>query len=550
DPVATGTTNVTGAYDAFLIKLDSSGVFSWGRHFYGSNTSSEKLNSIAVTGDGDVFMTGQARLLINMKDHNGNLITTINPTASNTNNALDIYLYRLNTNGGLEMSTHIGGTVGGYNSPSTPPNYEAGTHLNIHGGYLYLSANTTIANRLDAQKIDFNPAPFTINGLTDYLSNINETITATLTKYFVCTDNSSVSFLSSIVSTCPNNYLQYIPNPNNSNYSYQWNCSSLGISSDSAILKIANPSAALGGKVMNLQMTDVNGCYKHVYAPIDGSALSAPSVSLTSSITDLCNGDTYTCTATGSNVKWYANATDTIPVASGNTYSYTPVLQQTTAMAIYAATTNTVTGCEDPRAVHSFTVGVIPQTYIDSTQSGPFVGCANGQSRYVQVITPLNLFAKIYPDSLSNTQIGFTNSWWDLGSHYDLTIPDTITVWIETEGTIGQPSIPCGSIRFPLTFILNDCSVTAISESSINSNVFKIYPNPANDVITINYDGLKETNSSIEIINTVGQTLIKQDVANETSQNINVSNLSNGIYFVQIKQNGKSIATKKLVINK
>lgn len=89
--------------------------------------------------------------------------------------------------------------------------------------------------------------------------------------------------------------------------------------------------------------------------------------------------------------------------------------------------------------------------------------------------------------------------------------------------------------------------VTVVNSAKFD---FSIYPNPANDVITINYDGLNEANSSIEITNTVGQIIMKQDVANETLKNINVSNLSNGIYYVQLKQNGKSIATKKLVINK
>lgn len=548
DPAVSGTTN-SNAENIFLIKLNSSGVFAWGRHFYGSVSSAETLNSIAVTGGGDIFMTGQARLRIYVYDHNANYVADINPTALNNNNALDIFLYRLNTNGGLEMTTHFGGSGNTAGSSAPLTNYERGVNLNLHNGNLYLSANTTILRNFNAENIDFNPAPFTFDGLTDYLSsdNNNQNSVATLTKYFVCTDNSSVGFPSSIVGTCPNKYLQYTPNPNNSTYSYHWNCASLGISSDSAILNIANPSAAFGGKIMNLQMTDANGCYKHLSAPIDGSGLSAASVSITSSATNLCNGNAYTFTATGSNVKWYANASDTISVASGNTYTYTPLLQQTTPMAIYASTTNTSTSCEEPRALHSFTVGVVPQPKLDSINSGPFVGCADGQPRYLNVFTNVNIF----PDSLSNTIIGNTSSWWDLGSYYNMNTPDTITVWIEALGYIGPTnSIPCESIRYPVHFILINCNVTSISESSMISNTFKIYPNPANDVITINYDGLTEINSSIEITNTVGQIIMKQDVANETLKNINVSNLSNGIYFVQLKQNGKSIATKKLVINK
>ncbi len=546
DPAVSGATN-SSAENIFLTKLYSDGSFVWGRHFYGAVSTSELVNGLAVTDGGDVFITGQARPRINVETQGGSYVWTINPTALNNNNALDIFLYRLNTFGDIEMATSFGGSGSTPNSSSPSTNYERGVNLNLHNDNLYLSATTTILRNFNAENIDFNPAPFTFDGLADYLSSTNGESTATLTKYYVCSDNSSVAFPSSIVGTCPNKYLQYTPNPNNSTYSYHWNCASLGISSDSAILNIANPSTAFGGKIMNLQMTDANGCYKHLSAPIDGSGLSAASVSITSSATNLCNGNAYTFTATGSNVKWYANASDTISVASGNTYTYSPLLQQTTPMAIYASTTNTSTSCEEPRALHSFTVGVVPKPILDSINSGPFVGCADGQPRYVNVFTSV----KIFGDSLSSTEIGSTSSWWDLGSQYNMNTPDTITVWIEGQGYIGPTnSIPCESIRYPVRFILINCNVTSISESSMISNTFKIYPNPANDVITINYDGLNETNSSIEITNTVGQIIMKQDVANETLKNITISNLSNGIYFVLLKQNGKSIATKKLVINK
>lgn len=138
-----------------------------------------------------------------------------------------------------------------------------------------------------------------------------------------------------------------------------------------------------------------------------------------------------------------------------------------------------------------------------------------------------------------------TYTWNPGGNGSSIVVSPTVTT---TYSLTGVSEYGCEA-NTVLTQSVSVC--TGINNLSANENLMlQIYPNPANDVITINYDGLKETNSSIEIINTVGQTLIKQDVANETSQNISVSNLTSGIYFVQIKQNGKSIATKKLVINK
>lgn len=107
------------------------------------------------------------------------------------------------------------------------------------------------------------------------------------------------------------------------------------------------------------------------------------------------------------------------------------------------------------------------------------------------------------------------------------------------------PSVGCKSTSSCTNVTV---SVTQISENEL-MNLY-IAPNPANDHITIKLDGLTGNNSSIEILNTVGQILLKEDIANELSKNISVSDLSSGIYFVLLKQNGKSIATKKLLINK
>jgi len=90
---------------------------------------------------------------------------------------------------------------------------------------------------------------------------------------------------------------------------------------------------------------------------------------------------------------------------------------------------------------------------------------------------------------------------------------------------------------------------TDVSSFEKINNEFIIYPNPASDNITINFESLTIAYSTIEVINTVGQIILKEETKNELSKNLSLSNLSNGIYFVQLKQNGKPIYTKKLVIN-
>ena len=81
------------------------------------------------------------------------------------------------------------------------------------------------------------------------------------------------------------------------------------------------------------------------------------------------------------------------------------------------------------------------------------------------------------------------------------------------------------------------CNTTDVSE--VTSNL-SIYPNPVNDVITIEGSYI-----SIEIVDLFGKVVLSSG----TQKVIDVSSLSNGVYFANIK-NQKSIIVKKITISK
>lgn len=88
----------------------------------------------------------------------------------------------------------------------------------------------------------------------------------------------------------------------------------------------------------------------------------------------------------------------------------------------------------------------------------------------------------------------------------------------------------------------NTCDVTELNENNAQSTV-TIYPNPANNVVKImNTDGM--TISMVEVIDVLGRTLI----SSENSDEINVSNLTEGQYFVKIQ--GETTLVRKLSISK
>lgn len=102
-----------------------------------------------------------------------------------------------------------------------------------------------------------------------------------------------------------------------------------------------------------------------------------------------------------------------------------------------------------------------------------------------------------------------------------------------------------------LTFILNINQANAINQNSINNNLISVYPNPANDYLHINFNGVDiEKVKEIKIVNTIGQVVFIDSQKIVDNQKIDVSGLSNGVYLLQLTNyNNNIIQTKKIIIN-
>jgi len=92
---------------------------------------------------------------------------------------------------------------------------------------------------------------------------------------------------------------------------------------------------------------------------------------------------------------------------------------------------------------------------------------------------------------------------------------------------------------------LKNCKIEA-DISSIDYNAkqeVKIYPNPANETITIS--GIAQ--GKVGIFNSLGQLLINSEI--QGTSNINTSTLHPGIYLLKI-EHGNEVTFEKLIINK
>jgi hypothetical protein len=87
------------------------------------------------------------------------------------------------------------------------------------------------------------------------------------------------------------------------------------------------------------------------------------------------------------------------------------------------------------------------------------------------------------------------------------------------------------------------CFLGVEKETPIN---FSVYPNPADDFIGINVEA-NGNSVDMELYNILGERILSNSLGHGNNQ-IDVSNLTNGVYFCTILKNGNAVETKKIVI--
>ena len=95
-----------------------------------------------------------------------------------------------------------------------------------------------------------------------------------------------------------------------------------------------------------------------------------------------------------------------------------------------------------------------------------------------------------------------------------------------------------------LYFVIEHASILNIEETKLDQLV-KVFPNPVVDVVTVDVGNLSI--DKVTVRNIIGQTVQMVNFKNTQTQNIDVSHLNSGVYFVEvIASNGESI-TKKVI---
>lgn len=105
--------------------------------------------------------------------------------------------------------------------------------------------------------------------------------------------------------------------------------------------------------------------------------------------------------------------------------------------------------------------------------------------------------------------------------------------------------------EFVKVVVKYDTSPDGINEAILNNiSVSEIYPNPASDVVNIDYDMPYEVKeASVKIVNILGAVVKEQQINTRYNKmRINITDLTGGIYFYSLTINGEIYSTKKLII--
>jgi len=118
----------------------------------------------------------------------------------------------------------------------------------------------------------------------------------------------------------------------------------------------------------------------------------------------------------------------------------------------------------------------------------------------------------------------------------------TYTVTVTMTGTVGTTSVTSTNTS-TVTVIVDDC--TGIEKIN-NKPELTITPNPSKGIFALNEDFTKTTNYEISIYNSFGEQIMKT----KNASTFDLSEYSNGIYFITIKTEDNTIYNKKIIVLK
>jgi D-alanyl-D-alanine carboxypeptidase len=118
--------------------------------------------------------------------------------------------------------------------------------------------------------------------------------------------------------------------------------------------------------------------------------------------------------------------------------------------------------------------------------------------------------------------------------------------------SINRNSAPRGPIAIDLMTFIDQSLITSIDNFKNNGFDLSVFPNPAKENISLKFISTERRNIEISIVNQFGKVVrdnLKYSATGNDTYSIDVSNLSSGVYYIQLITDDKRISKKVVLID-
>lgn len=122
-------------------------------------------------------------------------------------------------------------------------------------------------------------------------------------------------------------------------------------------------------------------------------------------------------------------------------------------------------------------------------------------------------------------------------------------LYYDISGSWNQSAVPGSLMINPVMGCAFDIPVNIVNHTDNNNiNKIEVYPNPAQNTISIHYPGNQLETETLEIFTSLGQLVYTKSI--NSNEAIDISTLSNGLYFIHLKGSSLNVSSQKLIISR
>lgn len=142
------------------------------------------------------------------------------------------------------------------------------------------------------------------------------------------------------------------------------------------------------------------------------------------------------------------------------------------------------------------------------------------------------------------------NSWQPTTNYSGGLMSDGVAFTIDSNGYIGTGiyGSNANSLFWEYTF---DNSPALGVQTIVKTAIINLYPNPARNVVTLNYSGINSLPATLSFMDMLGNTVSSFPIQNESGQmSLDITGLSSGVYVYRVTAQANMLQTGKIVITK